>query len=75
MPIRDDMTYEYDGPQALVIVPNFLRDAINAKLDAAIAENPGAAKDRNYLYRQLVNYFSEYGSLPEFTLKKRARAE
>jgi hypothetical protein len=37
------------------IVPNELRDAINAKLDTAIAACPDAAKDRDDLYNQLLS--------------------
>ncbi len=66
-----DYIYENDLPAGLVIVPNYVRDAINAKLDAAIAEEPEAAKERDQLYNTILAYFSEYGSLPEFTLKKR----
>lgn len=54
---------------SLVIVPNSLRDAINAKLDAAIEACPDAAKDRAELYRQLLAYFNEHGELPDFRLE------
>lgn len=53
-----------------VIVPDSLRLAIEAKLDAAIAGVPDAAKDRDELYRQLVGFFHEHGYIPEFTLGK-----
>jgi hypothetical protein len=52
----------------LVIVPDSLRNAINAKLDAAIAEHPDAEKDREVLYSQLLGYFNEHGVIPDFTL-------
>jgi hypothetical protein len=55
----------------LVIVPNSLRDAINAKLDAAIAEVPDAEKDREILYGQLLDYFDEHGVVPDFSLAKK----
>jgi hypothetical protein len=58
----------------LVIVPNELRDAINAKLDAAIATEPGAALDRDELYSQLLAYFDEHGQLPEFVIAKKEDA-
>ena len=54
----------------MIIVPNELRDEINAKLDAAIEECPGASKDRDALYNQLLEYFDEHGELPEFEIKK-----
>ncbi len=58
-----------------VIVPDTLRNAIDAKLDAAIAQCPDAAKDRTHLYNQLLSYFNEHGVLPEFTLSKRDEAD
>ena len=54
----------------LVIVPDSLRDAINKKLDAALAECPDAEKDREHLYGQLLDYFNEHGVIPDFTLGK-----
>ena len=54
----------------MVIVPNELRDAINAKLDTAIAACPDAAKDRDTLYKQLLTYFDEHGEVPDFDLAK-----
>lgn len=59
----------------LVITPNSLRDAINAKLDAAIAACPAAQKDREELYRQLLQYFNEHGELPDFSLAKKEENE
>ena len=55
----------------LVIVPDSLRDAINVKLDAAIAEVPDAEKDREVLYGQLLGYFDEHGVVPDFSLVKK----
>lgn len=52
----------------LVIVPNVLRDAIFAKLDAAIAACPEAAAERETLYEQLLAYYDEHGVIPEFTV-------
>ncbi len=52
----------------MVVVPNALRDAINAKLDTAIAACPGAAGDREELYRQLLSHFDEHGEIPSFDL-------
>lgn len=54
---------------SLVIVPDSLRNAINAKLDAAIEVCPDAAKERAELYRQLLAYFDEHGALPDFHLE------
>lgn len=69
MPIHDDMTYTNDRTE-IVIVPNELRDAINKKLDQEIALQPDAAADREYLYNQILGYFSEYGRMPDFTLTR-----
>jgi hypothetical protein len=57
----------------LVIVPDSLRHAIDAKLDAAIAACPGAEKDRDALYSQLLAYFNEHGVVPDFTIAPPAR--
>lgn len=54
----------------LYIVPDALYDAIQKRLDAAIAECPEAEKDREALYHQLLEAFNQYGSIPEFTLVK-----
>jgi len=55
-----------------VVVPNELRDAINVKLDAALAGHPEATeKDRRVLYGQLLSYFNEHGCLPDFTVTKK----
>jgi hypothetical protein len=54
-----------------VIVPDSLRDAIMAKLDAEIAKHPDAEKDRAALYSHLLGYFNEHGVVPEFTLQRK----
>lgn len=56
-----------------VIVPNELRDAINAKLDAAIRDYPESEKDRECLYRELLAFYDEHGYLPEFTIEKKVK--
>lgn len=53
-----------------IIVPNEVRDAINAKLDAAFLVCPDAAKDREILYNQLLSDYNENGTIPDFELKK-----
>jgi len=52
----------------IVIVPNSLRDAINAKLDEAFKTCPEAEKERESLYRRLLEHFDEHGVIPDFTL-------
>lgn len=59
----------------LVIVSNVLADAINSKLDAAIAQCPDAAKDRKELYRQLLVYFDEHGEIPDFELVRKGQGD
>lgn len=59
---------------SFVIVPNSLRDAIYAKVDAAIAGVPDAAPDREYFYSVLLDHFNEHGEIPEFTLEKKVPA-
>ena len=59
----------------LVIVPNQLRDAIYAKLDAALAEAPeDAKKDREHLYSALLAYFNEHGVIPDFQIAKKSES-
>jgi len=52
----------------LVIVPNDLRDAINVKLDAALADMPDAERDRDALYQQILAHFNERGVIPDFSI-------
>ena len=56
----------------MIIEPNALKDAIHAKLDAAFKKVPDAEKDRDILYHQLLDYFDEYGILPDFELQNKA---
>lgn len=54
-----------------VIVPNSLRDAIYAKLDAAFAKVPAAAiteGDKEFFYYELLAYFDKHGVIPDFEL-------
>jgi len=54
----------------IVIVPDGLYDAIQKKLDAAIAERPDAERDRDHLYHRLLDYYYEHGAIPDFSLVK-----
>jgi len=53
-----------------VIIPDYISDEIDRKLDAAIAQHPDAEKDRAYLRSQLVAYLDEHGIIPDFSLQK-----
>lgn len=53
-----------------VVVPDDLYDAIQAKLDDAFKDCPGATKDRDFLYHELLNYYNEHGIIPDFSLVK-----
>ena len=55
----------------IAIIPDILRDVINAKLDVAISEVPEAEKDRDVLYNQLLLIFDETGEVPDFKLQRR----
>jgi len=55
----------------MVIVPNYLADEINARLDAQIALHPDAEADRDIFYSQLLSFFDEHGTIPDFSLAKK----
>jgi hypothetical protein len=59
------------GEVGLIIVPNSVADAINAKLDLALSEFPEATTDREHIYNLLLSYFEENGEIPEFILTKK----
>lgn len=76
MTINKDMIYVFDGPAGFVILHEGTKKAIHTIIDKAIAElsedeRSSAEADREYLYNQILGYYSEYGSLPDFMLKKR----
>ena len=53
----------------LVVVPNYLKDAINKKLDEVFKSLPQEAqKDRGNLYNQLLQAVDKYGYIPEFKI-------
>jgi len=56
-----------------VIVPNYIANEINAKLDAEIAKHPDAAKDRDALFSQLLAYVDQHGIVPDFSLAKQGQ--
>jgi len=58
----------------IAIVPNVLRDAINTKLDVAFAACPEAERDREVLYNRILEYFDEFGTIPDFKIVPKAFA-
>lgn len=59
---------------SFVIIPNYIDEEIDRRLDAAIKEHPGAAADREVLRQQLVDYFAVTGLVPDFSLQKKESA-
>lgn len=58
------------------IVPNELREALLARIDAALADAPEEARaDRDAIYAQLLAYYNEHGEIPEFSIQRRAEVE
>lgn len=55
---------------SLVIVPNQLRDAINAAIDKELAGRPCDPAERLEIYHALLSYFDRHGTIPEFTLRE-----
>jgi len=51
------------------IVPNYVRDAIYKKIDAALLKWPDAEPDRALFYKQLLQVYDEHGMIPDFTIE------
>jgi len=66
-----------NGPEhpAMIILPNYVSDRINAMLDAELEKHPAAAPDRDLFRQQLVNYFAATGLVPDFSLAPRSAIE
>jgi hypothetical protein len=54
----------------IVIVPNYVSDAINKKLDELLETCPDAINSRSHLYEQLLEYYNNNGELPDCSLAK-----
>ncbi len=54
-----------------VIVPDRVRHAINLAIDAALADCPEAAPEREDFYHQLLVHFDEHGVVPDFKIVPR----
>ncbi len=55
----------------LLLVPNFVRDAINAAINRELDGRPIADDERENLYRMLLSHYDEHGEIPEFSLTAR----
>ncbi len=55
----------------IVVVPNYIYDEINERLDVEIAKHPDAEKDRDELRSQLIAYVDEHGHVPDFSLSRK----
>ena len=56
----------------IVIVPDTLRNAIDAKLDESFKTCPEAKRDREYLFNELLEYFDKHGVIPGFSITSNA---
>lgn len=54
-----------------VIVPDFVHEAIKSALDKELAIFPEAEKERGQLYNQLLDYYNEHGTIPDFSINKK----
>ena len=54
-----------------VVLPNELRDEINALLDEQFLIYPDAEKDREVFFSMLLAFFDEHGYLPDFKLSQK----
>ena len=50
-----------------VIVPNYVSDAINAKIDAFLAEYPEATHAREEMYDAMLEAFNVHGVIADIT--------
>lgn len=57
-----------------VVVHTELRDALYAKVDAALVKHPSLTKHRDEIYSQLLDEFDRTGAIPDFSLEPIASA-
>jgi hypothetical protein len=55
------------------VVPNYIGDEIDRKLDDEIAKHPAAAADRELFRSQLIEYVAEHGVVPDFSLNRNSQ--
>jgi hypothetical protein len=54
----------------LVIVPNVLRDKINAAIDKELDGRPIEEAERQDVFDKLLAFWDEHGAIPDFKLTK-----
>lgn len=59
---------------SLIILPNYISDEIDRRIDEAIADTPDAAADRELFRETLIAHFAETGQVASFTLVKASDA-
>jgi hypothetical protein len=57
------------------VVYDSLRDLINQSIDNALDGRPCSDGDREYFFSQLLDYFDDYGKVPQITLKEIMRRD
>ena len=48
-----------------IILPNTVRDAINSKIDAFLAQHPDLEAQRDNIYNDLLAAYVEYGEIAD----------
>lgn len=54
-----------------VIVPTEVKNAINARLDDALNDYPGAIDHREEFYQEILRYYDEHGEIPDVEIHPR----
>lgn len=67
----DQMSSIHEHLFGIIAVPNELRDAINAAIDAVIKEFPDAEGERADFYDSLLAHYDKHGVIPEFKIVPR----
>ena len=59
----------------IAILPNFVRDAINEKLDAAFTEQSEAVIHRDIYFQKLLEFYDDNGYIPDFQITKTTQGQ
>lgn len=60
---------------SIVIIPNELRDAINAEIDRAIGGRPLKASERQNIYSFMLDHYDQTGVVPSIELRKKTELQ